>query len=90
MLAGDVHCYANDEETRTYLNDLKRSHDKDNWNIVDVDVDEEAEIESIDDDILNLEKDKLSMEDQKNRLELLKIYQYGDYFGSILVLKNQT
>ena len=32
-------------------------------------MDEEEEIDCLDDDILNLEKDKLSMEDQKKKLE---------------------
>ena len=79
MLAGRVNCYTDDEETRNYLTYLKRAHDKDNWTVVDAD---EEEIEELDDEILYLEKDKLSIDDQKKRLDLLEIYGHGDYFGS--------
>lgn len=82
MLAGNVNCYASNEETRNYLNNLKRLNHKDNWNIVDAD--EKQEIECLDDDILDLEKDKLSMDDQKMKLDLQKIYSYGDHFGSTI------
>jgi len=48
-----------------------------------VDLDEEEDIDCLDDDILKLEKDKLSMEDDKNRLDLLTTYTYGEYFGTL-------
>jgi len=79
MLAGKVNCYADDEETRDYLSHLKRANDKDNWTVVDIDEDED--IDCLDDDILKLEKDKLSMEDDKRRLDLIRTYTYGEYFG---------
>jgi len=81
ILGGNINCYADDDETRIYLKHLKRSNDKDNWTVVDIDEDED--IDCLDDDILQLEKDKLSMEDDKNRLDLIKTYTYGEYFGTL-------
>jgi len=79
-LGGRINCYADNEETRNYLSHLKRSNDRDNWTVVDID--EEEDVGCLDDDILKLEKDKLSMEDDKKKLELVKTYNYGEYFGS--------
>lgn len=75
-----MNCYADDEETRDYLSHLKRANDKDNWTVVDID--EEEDIDCLDDDILKLEKDKLSMEDDKRKLDLVKLYTFGEFFGS--------
>ena len=75
-----MNCYADDDETKSYLSNIKRSKDKDNWTVLDLD--EEQEIDCLDDDILKLEKDKLSMEDDKKKLDLLATYTYGEYFGS--------
>ena len=85
MFAGNVNCYADEEETREYLSHLKRSHDKDNWTVVDLDLEEDEDINCLDDDILKLEKDKLSMDDDKKELNLLDTYVYGEYFGSIKI-----
>lgn len=84
MLAGNVNCYGDDEETRNYLSQLKRN-DKDNWTVVDID--EEEEIDCLDDSILKLEKDKMSMDDQKKRLDLIDVYSFGDHFGSKIIFK---
>jgi len=80
VVAGKINCYANDEETREYLSHLKRSNDRDNFTVVDID--EEEDVGCLDDDVLKLEKDKLSMEDDKKKLNLIKVYTYGEYFGS--------
>jgi len=80
VLGGRINCYADNEETRKYLSHLKRSNDRDNWTIVDI---EEEDVGCLDDDILKLEKDKLSMEDDKKKLDLVRTYTYGEYFGAL-------
>lgn len=84
-----MNCFANNEATRNYVAHLKRSDARNNWTIVDVD--DKEEIDCLDDEILNLEKDRLSMEDDRKKLDLTKIYNYGEYFGSnfCLNIKNK-
>jgi len=81
VVAGKINCYADNEETREYLSHLKRSNDRDNFTVVDID--EEEDVGCLDDDVLKMEKDKLSMEDDKNKLDLDKVYTYGEYFGTL-------
>ena len=79
-MGGNINCYPNNEETKNYLSFLKRSNDRDDYTVVNT----EDKIDCLDDDILMLEKDRLSIEDDKNKLELIKTYTYGEYFGSNL------
>jgi len=81
IFAGTVNCYEDNEDTREYLNNLKRSKDKDNWTVVDMD--DTDDIECLDDQILKLEKDELSIADDKRKLNILKVYNFGDYFGTL-------
>ena len=78
-MAGSVNCYNNDDETRNYVSNLKRSNAGNNWTVVDMD---EEDVDYLDDQVLDPAKDKFSMDDDKNRLDLLQIYRSGDYFGS--------
>jgi len=81
IIGGHVNCFANNEATRNYVAHLKRSDPRNNWTIVDAD--DKEEIGCLDDEILNLEKDRLSMEDDRKKLDLSKIYNYGEYFGTL-------
>jgi len=81
MFGGNVNCYADNESARNYVTNLKRSDARNNWTIVDIE--EKGEIDCLDNNILTLEKDRLSMEDDQKKLDLLKVYNEGEYFGSI-------
>lgn len=78
---GKVNCYPDNEETKNYLSHLKRSTERGNWTVVEAE--EDSDIDCLDDDILKLEKDRLSMEDDKKKLDLIETYTYGEYFGTL-------
>ena len=86
---GKVNCYANTQETKDYLKQLRSSktssqaagaarvgaqHETD---------EENDDLECLDDNVLNMEKDQLSIDDQKKSLDLLQSVNFGEYFGSM-------
>lgn len=83
IFLGSVNCYADRPATRSYLQQIQNSNtlSKVNEQQIDPDVGE-VDLICVDDNVLNLQKDQLSINDQKKKLELLKAYSYGQYFGS--------
>ena len=80
ILIGSVNCYADKPETRSYLKQLRLSNTK-VINPVEVDEDENY-LPCVDDNVLDLEKDQLTINDLKKKLELVKGHSYGEFFGS--------
>jgi len=96
VLMGKVNCFANNPETKEYLKQLKSSktssqaagaarvgaqHESDSEN---------DDLECLDDGILNMEKDQLSIDDQKKSLELIQSVNFGEYFGNLDFKANDT
>ena len=81
LLSGKVCSYPDSERIQGYLASLKRTEEKDNWTIVENDEDSQ-DIDCFDDDILNLEKDKFSIESHRKKLDINKSHNPGEHFGS--------
>ena len=79
IFLGHISCYTDNPKTKEYVNNLSKAREKSQWTVVDAD--EEEGFDCFDDEVLDLEKDKLSMDDQKKRLDLIKSYEYGEFFG---------
>ena len=52
--------------------------------------DSDEEVHCLDDEVLNLEKDRETLEDQKRKLDFIRQFNYGEYFGGVDLGENYT
>lgn len=82
ILLGSITCYPDKMETRNYLAGMANTNRKNN-NTPGPEVEEvENNQDCVDDNILEMEKDQLTINDQKKKLKVLRTFSYGEYFGS--------
>jgi len=81
VLGGKVSCYENNEAMRVYVQDLKRmKNNNEDWTLIGGDT---KEIDCLDNQILIFEKDKISLEKQRDKLRHVKDFFSGESFGSL-------
>lgn len=80
ILNGIVNCYADNEAAHQFIKNLQINKNTDDSTSFS-DSEDEFEIKCLDDDVLNFEKDKETMDSQKRKLDLIRQINYGEYFG---------
>ena len=93
ILIGTVNCYADKPETIAYLKQLKKNAEASQRQKVPI-IYEQDEVDDVldcvDDNILNMEKDQFSINDQKKSLDLITCFSFGQHFGGLDFETNDT